>query len=147
MGWQWHQLDHMQIICTSSLQTDNHASTLSVSFYKPDALPDAQPTASKHWRQRSRVDCGGCAPWADEAQDLRPMRYCSTSDCVTIPVTSSLDSSMTTSWFDWTTTNTGGHSVNQSTSQSPPSKPPSTGEPTAAFYIHSQTAVVVDLLT
>jgi len=26
MGWQWHQLDHMPIICTS-LQTDNHAST------------------------------------------------------------------------------------------------------------------------
>jgi len=26
MGWQWHQLDHMQIICTS-LQSDNHAST------------------------------------------------------------------------------------------------------------------------
>jgi len=24
MGWQWHQLGHMQIICTS-LQTDNHA--------------------------------------------------------------------------------------------------------------------------
>jgi len=31
MGWQWHQLDHMQIICTS-LQTDNHASTSSVNF-------------------------------------------------------------------------------------------------------------------
>jgi len=26
MGWQWHQLDHVQIICTS-LQTDNHANT------------------------------------------------------------------------------------------------------------------------
>jgi len=26
MGWQWHQLDHTQIICTS-LQPDNHAST------------------------------------------------------------------------------------------------------------------------
>jgi len=26
MGWQWHQLDHMQIICTW-LQTHNHAST------------------------------------------------------------------------------------------------------------------------
>ena len=26
MGWQWHQLDHMPIICTS-LQTDNHDST------------------------------------------------------------------------------------------------------------------------
>ena len=42
MGWQWHKLDHMQIICTS-LQTDNHANagnTLS--------LVDAQPlTESK----------------------------------------------------------------------------------------------------
>jgi len=26
MGWQWRQVDHMQIICTS-VQTDNHAST------------------------------------------------------------------------------------------------------------------------
>jgi len=26
-GWQWHQLDHMQIICTS-LQADNSAITL-----------------------------------------------------------------------------------------------------------------------
>ena len=25
-GWQWHQLDHMQIICTL-LQTNNNAST------------------------------------------------------------------------------------------------------------------------
>jgi len=49
-GWQWHQLDHMQIICTS-LQTDNHASTSVLSFYRPNALPATQPTASKHWRQ------------------------------------------------------------------------------------------------
>jgi len=48
--WQWHQLDHMQIICTS-LQADNYASTLPVSFYRPDALPAAQPTASEHWRK------------------------------------------------------------------------------------------------
>jgi len=26
MAWQWHQLDHIQMICTS-LQTDNHASS------------------------------------------------------------------------------------------------------------------------
>ena len=45
-GWQWHQLDHMQIICTL-LQTDNHASTSPLSFYSPDALPAPQPTASK----------------------------------------------------------------------------------------------------
>jgi len=30
VGWQWHQLDHMQIICTT-LQTDNHASTSSLT--------------------------------------------------------------------------------------------------------------------
>jgi len=47
--WQWHQLDHMEIICTS-LQTDNHTSTSPLSFYRPDALPASQPTASKHWR-------------------------------------------------------------------------------------------------
>jgi len=40
--WQWHQLGHMQV-CTL-LQTDNHHSV----FYRPDALPAAQPTASKH---------------------------------------------------------------------------------------------------
>jgi len=48
-GWQWHQLDHMQIICTS-LQTDNHASNSPLSFFRLDALPAAQPTASKHQR-------------------------------------------------------------------------------------------------
>jgi len=32
-------------VCTS-LQTDNHASTSPLSFYRPDALPAAQPTAS-----------------------------------------------------------------------------------------------------
>jgi len=47
MGWQWHQLDHMQIIYTS-LQTDNHASTLSLSCYKPNALHATQLTLSKH---------------------------------------------------------------------------------------------------
>ena len=43
--WQWHQLGHMQA-CTS-LQTHNHISTPPLSFYRPDALPAAQPTASK----------------------------------------------------------------------------------------------------
>jgi len=43
MGWQWHQLDHMQILCTS-LETDNHASTSPLNFYSPDALRDAQGT-------------------------------------------------------------------------------------------------------
>jgi len=33
-------------VCTS-LQTDNHASTPPLSFYRPDVLPANQPTASK----------------------------------------------------------------------------------------------------
>jgi len=44
--WQWNPLGHTQV-CTS-LQTDTHASTRSLCFYKPDALPAAQPAASKH---------------------------------------------------------------------------------------------------
>jgi len=32
MGWQWHQLDHIQIICTL-LQTDNHSSASSLDFF------------------------------------------------------------------------------------------------------------------
>jgi len=43
--WQWHQLGHMQV-CTS-LQTDNHASTPPLSFYRPDAfLPPNQQRQS-----------------------------------------------------------------------------------------------------
>jgi len=32
MGWQWHKLDHMQVICTL-FQTDIHASTSSLKFF------------------------------------------------------------------------------------------------------------------
>jgi len=46
----WKVLDHMQRICTS-LQTDNHTYILSLNFYRPDALHEAQPTVSKHWTQ------------------------------------------------------------------------------------------------
>jgi len=46
--WQWHQLGREQV-CTL-LQTDNHASTPPLEFfYRPDALPAAQSTASKHY--------------------------------------------------------------------------------------------------
>jgi len=48
-AWQWHQLGHMQV-CTS-LQPASHHSV----FYRPDALPAAQPTASKHWRPRKKI--------------------------------------------------------------------------------------------
>ena len=42
--WQWHQLSHMQV-CTS-LQTDNHASTLPLSFLQA-GCPSCSPTNVK----------------------------------------------------------------------------------------------------
>ena len=47
--WQWHQLGHMQV-CTSLLPAPHHW-----VFYRPDALPAAQPTASKHWKKKSNA--------------------------------------------------------------------------------------------
>jgi len=44
---QWSPVN-ATIATQCKTKTDNHASTLSLSFYRPDALPAAQPTASKH---------------------------------------------------------------------------------------------------
>jgi len=49
--WQWHQLGHMQV-CTS-LRTDNHASTPSLTFFTgrmPFLLPNqqCQSTEGRH---------------------------------------------------------------------------------------------------
>ena len=51
-GWQWHQLNHMQAICTS-LQKITTPAPHQSDFYGLDALPDTQPTASKHWRHKT----------------------------------------------------------------------------------------------
>jgi len=41
--WQWHQLGHMQVF--TSLQTDNYASTLLLSFLQA-GCPSCRPTNS-----------------------------------------------------------------------------------------------------
>ena len=41
LGMQWH----LQLA-----PEKNHTKTSSLNFYRPDALPDAQPTVSQHWR-------------------------------------------------------------------------------------------------
>ena len=52
--WLWRQLGHVQVCI--SLQTDKHVSTPPLKFfYRPDALPAAQATVSKHWRQRGKT--------------------------------------------------------------------------------------------
>jgi len=48
----WHQLDHMQIICTS-LQTNNLASTLPLRFLQA-GCPSCHPTNSDK-AQSSRI--------------------------------------------------------------------------------------------
>jgi len=47
MGWQWHELNHTQAICTWHQKITTPAPHQS-DFYGPVALPDTQPTASKH---------------------------------------------------------------------------------------------------
>ena len=47
MGWQWHQLDHMQVICTS-LQTDNHASNTSLDASVLPLLRRTKTTKTSH---------------------------------------------------------------------------------------------------
>jgi len=43
--WQWHQLGHMQVDCTS-LQTDNHASTPPLKFFLQAGCPSCCPANS-----------------------------------------------------------------------------------------------------
>jgi len=66
--WQWHQLGHMQV-CTS-LQTDNHASTPSLSFLQA-GCPSCHPTNSVK-APKAHVDfivscgnacCACCVGW------------------------------------------------------------------------------------
>ena len=66
MGWDWHQLDHMQIICTSL-----HASTSSLNFYRLDALPTVSEhrgqvqTPFLHWRElKAQISTTENLPWA-----------------------------------------------------------------------------------
>jgi len=47
LGWQWHQLDHMQTICTS-LRRDNHTNTPSLNFYRSDTLPKPNQQCQNH---------------------------------------------------------------------------------------------------
>ena len=60
MEWQWHQLDHLQMFCTS-LQTDNHASTSSLDFFIGPILflmPNQQCESTEGRSKQSRRDKG-----------------------------------------------------------------------------------------
>ena len=53
--WQWHQLGHMQV-CTL-LQTDNHASTPTLSFLQA-GCPSCRPT-------NSQLNQNKCVVWTE----------------------------------------------------------------------------------
>ena len=74
-GLQWHQLDHMQTICTS-LQTGNHTNTSSLNFYRPDALPDATVGhPSRRCRQRKNTALYTvCSPSTSKGQFRRGLK-------------------------------------------------------------------------
>ena len=84
MRWQWHQLDHMQIICTSR-QTDNHASTSPLSFFTgrmPFLPPNQQPQsiegkserASAKSRARICYSAVQSVAWRGTTWSARPCR-------------------------------------------------------------------------
>ena len=62
LGWQWHQLDHMQTICTS-LQTDNHTNTSSMHKSRKRRLDKTERrssrstsiNSSKNWTDHRRM--------------------------------------------------------------------------------------------
>jgi len=62
MGRQWHQLHHMQIVCTL-LQIGNHASTLSLNLFTGRMLllmpnQQCQGTIKKHYLYLGHSDLG-----------------------------------------------------------------------------------------
>ena len=76
--WQWHQLGHMQV-CTS-LQTDNHASTPSLSFLQA-GCPSCHPTNSvKALKAITKAKLQVCAletntDWSDHGGDADGLSY------------------------------------------------------------------------
>ena len=59
MGWQWHQPNHMKSFAPCSRQITMPVPNHSV-FYRPYALPAAQPTVSKHCKaMEKQLRCKG----------------------------------------------------------------------------------------
>jgi len=75
-GWQWHQLDHMQIICTS-LQTDNHASTPPLSFFtgRMPFLPPNQQRQSTAGKINIKLNQGLVALYIVQPRNVRAHSY------------------------------------------------------------------------
>ena len=73
--WQWHQLGHVQI--STLLQTDNHASTPPLSFYRPGVFPPPnqvhQSTEGNYnyYYTTTVLRLSGLCPWQHKWADTR----------------------------------------------------------------------------
>jgi len=84
MGWQWHPLDHMQVIGTA-LQTDDHASTSSFKFFAGHMLflmPNQQYQSTEgnqlflckiHYWQLSAGSLSHCSEVSDWLFSVNPL--------------------------------------------------------------------------
>jgi len=73
MGWQWHQLDHIQITCIS-LQTDNRANTSPLSVFTGHILsmmPNQQCQSAKDIKAHFRPHRSSPAPKKCEKKLLK----------------------------------------------------------------------------
>ena len=64
LGWQWHQLGHMQTNCTL-LQTDNHTNTSSLNFYRA-RCSSSRPTNNNNIKELKATSTEGnpsTCPW------------------------------------------------------------------------------------
>ena len=79
-GMQWHHISWT--ICKQSAPRSRQITTPTPHhsvFYRPDALPDAQPTASKHWRQwrlwnKQRMKSVRTISWTDLLKHASSLR-------------------------------------------------------------------------
>jgi len=57
MAWHWHQLDHMQIIC-SSLQTDNHTTQFLTGWMLLLPPNDSVKALKASAQEHNVLECG-----------------------------------------------------------------------------------------
>ena len=77
MGWQWHQLDHMQVNRTSH-KTDNHASSSSLIFQQAGCssrCPTSGVKAVNASQSHQMTKQLKLEMWANAQRDGRPAEY------------------------------------------------------------------------
>jgi len=105
MGWQWHQLDHMQVNCTS-LQTDNHVNTSPLNFFQAGCTSWQPANSVKILKTMKALKASWtnsmcvcvCGTW----QPIR-WQYADSSDtwCITVCVWHVTANQVTVRWQQW----------------------------------------------